>query len=257
MTEHQEKKQPEITELVASRMQMFADLAKKVFNEHKSYAAMVSIFTKSGGIINIPTIQFHADYKSKLSLSFLVQYLCIMLGDVDFVIYATEASVVQSEDVKSMEDYVQFRNEIIRRYGSISNCPSAKDVLQIIYDDGEHAVSQSWDIVTTDRNEKALDTSIEQIFPSAHKETPFSDNIFGCMLYRSKMLQDMIAAFKASLDADGDELVSDVDIFHASAETFSKMLKNEAPLIGVQLAVKMYADMTSKRHSTSQSNKCH
>jgi hypothetical protein len=231
---------------VQHRIDMFSEIAQAVFQKNQQYIADLHVFRKDKTVTVIDCEPFLGSYDSKLAMSFMVQYLCAMLDDVEFIVYASEAYMLEQSSSSTPEEESLKRDNIIKQYGSIGECPFSKEVMFVMYDDGENEISLTWHIETNDKGVKILDTSSEMTMQSYIQNKTFTDNILGSMLSKSKVIKHIADEIKLNISNDPDlYLPPDFNYFEASAQTISSKIQSEAPLVGFSLASNLYGAFKS------------
>ena len=226
-----------LTPEVQRRIDMFSEIAQAVFQKNQRYLADLHVFRKDKTVTVIDCEPFLGNYDGKLAMSFMVQYLCAMLDDVEFIVYASEAYRLEGSSNSTPEEESLKRESIIKQYGSIRECPFSKEIMFVMYDDGETEMELTWHIETNDKGVKILDTSSEMTKQSNIQNKTSIDNILGCMLSKSKVIKHIADEIKLNFSNDPDlYLPPDFNYFEASAQAISSKIQSEAPLVGFSLA---------------------
>lgn len=236
-------------EVANSRIQFIFDTASQVFVEEQLYLPSVKLFTKSDEIIVIPSNEFMENSQSKLELSMAVQFLAIMLGDVDFITYESEAYIIKvTADTDNPAEIDAKREEIRRQFKSIKETPGSIEVLIVMYDDGEHSLMRSAEIITNDNNKKALDFAMpDKGSQVSHLSTSPFDNIFGAMMKKSINLQKDIQQFIDELVSKQNISLPPADVFYFGiANALAAQFKTPAPIVGCQMAIRAYKEYRKK-----------
>lgn len=231
---------------IEGKLQMFSEIAQSVFNRHQGYAADLHIFRKDKTVCVVDCEPFLESKESKLAMSFMIQYTCILLEDVDFLIFASEGYCLESK-VNGPEDNPEYRQKIIEQYGSIAECPFSKEILNVIYDDGKMRGTQVWFINKNDQGKRVLDQPQEPVICPDDDPITINGNILVSLIRKSEEIKSLMNFIKSKIRSEvTPEIFQELDFYKISADVLSNNIGDDAPRIGYELASEMVQAINSR-----------
>lgn len=235
-------------ETAKKRIDSVFEAISSTFLEEQEYHSSIKLFTDDNKVIALPCNEFLQNERSKLALSYAVQFLAIMLGNVSFITQETEAYTL-ALDGKTQEQAMAKFQSVISQYGSIANYPGAIEMLIVMYDDGTQCLQRSATIVKNDKNKKTLDYGhLPEDSQMSVESEGIYDNIFGGMLHKANNLRESIRNSIGENNAKLSQIKQSkvTDVWLSIGAFISNAIETDSPLLGVSIAIDAYKAIKGK-----------